>query len=272
MSPALSRILDDERAQGCPGLAGSRVVVHAGVRDAAIDEWIASVPLPSAIESVQVAFGERGAMTVRGAVRVFGFRKRVAVPLRLASSADLSRGVVIHLAFDGASLVASAASWFGPLLGALPRGVSVDERGVTIDLQPTLAGRGLGDVSRYLRALDLETTAGRLVVRATLEAPASEAGGVAVAGTSPAPEIDSIERTRGGRPGLAALVEEAGAEIRLRVSDALATAALQGVMEDTPTARAPRTPWPVAWSRPPRVRFETGAMVVDAVISTTARA
>jgi len=265
MTSTFATLLTRERALGAPGLAGSRVRVRTAIRDTAVNQWIAHANLPSSIESAHVEFGAGGRLLVHGAVRVFGFKKKAQVPLRIEKRADLSRGIVVQAPFDGASLVATAAGWIGPMLGTLPSGVALGEQGVTIDLLPSLQKAGAGDVRGYLRALELETDAGVLVITADLQAPSNLTESEA-ARPSPLPPPGARSPDSGSpRKTILGVLDEVHVDVALRVSDALATTLARAALELTDAGGTGRRP-PVAvtWTAEPRISFHEGAAVVEA--------
>ena len=272
MASALAAVWAEERSEGLARLDGSRVRARLPVREPLMAWLIASAPLPSAVRGVGVRPLAGSRVLVEADVQVFGFRKRLETILRVDEPMSAGPPRTIRLAFEGRSLLSSAASLAGSVFGGFGSGVAVRDGVVTIDVDRLAWQAGVADLARHLRRLRMTTAADALWidVDAEVEAgPASRMERRDSTSAEPTPRRDIAPPQ-----DLTALLAGLHVEATARLAESLANAAIEAIASDwratdgAPAAISsnPATDWVEILRRAPapRVRFEPGVMVVEA--------
>lgn len=275
----LAALLAEERGAGLERLAGSRVHATVPLRDALVALVIARMRLPPVVRSVQIRFLPDSRILVEALVRVLGFSKRMDAVLRVEDSMRPGPPRTIRLAFAERSFLSSAAGLAGSLLGSLGPGVEIRDGIVTIDLDRLASVAGVADLAEHVREIRMTGQEGVLWVEVEAEVghpsttrPAPGGGGPGSSGRAAHGEGLDPEV-------VAPLLEGLRARARVRVAESLANGAIEALAGDIRRAASEGPAAPPAASRganwkpllrslpPPRVRFETGALVIEAEVS-----
>lgn len=272
MSSAWAALLGEERREGFARLTGSRIRATIPLREPFVAWAIARARLPSAIRGLDVRFLPDSRVAVEADVQVLGFGKRLRTVLRLEDSMQAGPPKTLRLAFVGRSFLSSAAALAGSALGGY--GVEVRDGIVTIDLDALAARVGVTDLAEHLHALGVSGDEGVLWIAIDAEVIRPSAGRLETAGNGGGSR-------QAGAPGdlrpedVAAWLKGLHVEATLRIAESLANAAIAAlageirnpVPSEAAVSRA-GTDWkPLLQALPPpRLRFETGAMVVEAEI------
>ena len=272
------QMLEAERRRQFAGLAGTRLDGVLPVRQALVDAALAQAPRwPSPIETVRIRIAAGNRIHVAATVRLLGFKTRLGVSLRLAPALDDGQ---VRLFLEDRSLVSSALSWLGPLLGRLPHGISLQGNQILVDVRAAAARQGFGDLAALLSAASFETEEGVLWINARVDVPdaapgagvddRSAAGEAAPAGT--AADVAQAPRARRaplpfGADDLVTWLTGLRVDADVRVDERLANALVAAAHADA-GARAGESGSAAealaAAVRRPVLRFEAGAVRVSA--------
>jgi len=268
MSLSLATLWRRERAAGLRRLSGTRISGVVPIRDRLIEWLIATRRLPAALEDLRVRLHAGNHLTVVAGVRVFGFRKRLELTLRLAPAIETSPPRRLHLFFVDRSLLASAMSLAGPFL---PDWVRRHDGGLALDLDRLAAAGGVEDLLPHATAVAFEGHEGVLWVNFEIDVASQD--GAARKASLPQSGPARAESGRGlPVADLAPLMAGARLAIRVRAEESLVNEALEGAATSRDgagrTAGDALPDWRsmVELSSPPRVVFEPGAVVLDVTL------
>lgn len=278
MSSHWFTLVAGERAAGLRRLAGSRVSGVLPVREALIDHVLARWRPPAPVEAVRIRLLAGNLLSVRVAVRVFGFRKTFELALRIAPALEPGPPRRLYLFHADRSLLSNALGFAGPVL---PAWLSTTDSGFVADLDALASRAGAADVLQHLGRVAFDGQAGVLWIN--FEAHVAPVEPPAVPSTPPPPASGAASPARGLEAGaLARLMEGARVQGRLRVEESLLNEAIATALADGGRAAdaeaggagdAPRTNWReiVHLGAVPQVTFESGAVVVDATVEIAGR-
>jgi hypothetical protein len=267
--------LQQERVAGLPNLVGSRLALSVPVREAFLNATIERlIGRHQAVESLHVAILPANRLEVAAGVRVLGFRKTFRLDLHVQPLIDRTTGWEGALAFAERSLVSWLLTMAAPIAPTLPAGVSLNERGIVVQLAPLLSHMKAGEVMPHLDRITFETDPGvlwvSLALTVTESAPSSSVGATGLQPDSPAG--DASRALSALTPGeLQAAFHGAMANVHLRIAAPLANALAAAALDDAAAAGPAAQPRPnVAalirpWVEQQLLSFENGAMVLDVV-------
>lgn len=255
-SPAetnLVAVLQAERARGFEGLTGSRVEAILPLRQAALDAALTQVRAwPPAVEALSVEIRDGNRLNVTATVRVLGFRTPLRLQLRLAPSMEDG---IVRLDIDDGSLMASAVTLLGPLLGNLPEGVRLEGRQLTVDVRRLAALGGFDDIASMVSKATFESRRGVLSIYVLATAPAL--GPPAL----PVPRVSSGRALPFDAGQLRAWLSGACVDADVRMDERLANHLLTALHADAQTPSGDEGRDIVMRAlQPPVVRFEAGAL------------
>jgi hypothetical protein len=273
MSSALGNLIVEERMQRFSRLAGSRARISIPVRQPLVDRVLGGLHLPSFVRRLSVRLLPAARIHVHAELQVFGFSKGITAVLQAPPGLSPGQPRTLHLAFVERTLLSAVIGMARPLLGQLPRGVALDESGVTLDVEALAQGAGAADLLPHLRSM---TTAGQGDVL-WIEAEAEVQDGLE---RLPAPPVtrraaSSRAGTRLDRSELLGLLSGLRCEFSLRVAESIANALLGAAIADARDARgdagSARQESTASVSvlealGTPRVTFEPGAVVVEGTV------
>jgi hypothetical protein len=262
-----------ERDAGLARLAGSHVSGVVPLREELIDEILARWRLPAAVEDVMIRLLPGNQILMRAVVRLLGFRKAVALTMRLAPALEPGPARRLYLFHAGQTLLSNVLGFAGRLL---PAWLVVSEGGFVVDLDALAARAGVDDIVRHVGSVAFDGQAGVLWVNfeahVTPGSPRAQEAGVNAAATrsGPARHLDPEAVVR--------LLEGTRLEVRLRVEESLVNEMLEALTADgraapesTSGQGGPALNWRkrVRLPEAPRVRFEPQAAVVEARLELT---
>ena len=148
--------------------AGGEVPLTEPVVNRVIAAQLAARQLP--VTGVELEAHEGDAFTAHVALRNKLLRS-LRVHVRIERQARLPEDPVVWLRWSipGAGPLALFAAPALSLFKALPPGVTADSDRIAIDVRQVLAARGLGEMSGYLKNLEIHTRPGGFVVRADVK-------------------------------------------------------------------------------------------------------
>ncbi|HXE81170.1 MAG TPA: hypothetical protein VNK41_10495 [Vicinamibacterales bacterium] len=273
----LAALWAEERDGGFARLTGSSLRAVVPVREQLAALLLNHVRLPSAVRGLAVRFLTANHIGVEAEIQVLGFRKRLETVLRIEGPMRAERPRTMRLAFAERSFLTSAASLAGSVLGG--EGLEVRDGTITVDVDRLASRAGVADLAEHLRTLAISTDEGVLwiEVEAKVDGPSRNRPPVRV--QSRADEGGAFAPPATHPPqDLGALLEGTHADVVVRATESLVNAAVRRIVAAVGTRAdgeseergAGQVSRPLDWrtlllSLPaPKIRFEAGAMVVEA--------
>jgi hypothetical protein len=174
MHPALMDLLERQRRDGFPDVAGSDLAATIPISDRLLTEFVATLlPDGGKVRAVQVTAQDGNRLTVK--VKLSGPSLIPAIPVTLAieSQPEFPERPILGLRLAQASKFVSLAASALPAMVTLPPGISMNDDRIRIDFRALLAERGLEAWLPYLSGLQITTRAGAVVVHLRAAVPGS---------------------------------------------------------------------------------------------------
>jgi hypothetical protein len=155
-------ILLRQHAEGFPGFTGAHVAAFIPISASVLNELIART-LPSSAPLSDLQIEPEAGNTIRVHLRITPLIPPITVTLLIERQPELpdSPLLVLRLASSGLTVLARAASRF---FDALPPGMRMENDLIVVDIAELLRQRGAGDWLQYIKALEITTAPGALLV------------------------------------------------------------------------------------------------------------
>ena len=284
MPTAVAAILERQRERRFADLAGSRVDATLPVRQALVDELVATAIArhPEAELDARLLNGNR--LEVRAGWRIFGFPARWRLPFIIDPHVNVAERPMLFLRLAESSAAWSAARRAIGGLGLLPSFLRISDQGVALDLRQLAQQRGYGDLLPIARALTFDGQDGILWMRVEAEVPRPSEVASSPSPPKPGEAADRASRAPRDLRGLIAHLTGARATIALKISEQLSNELLVAGLDGakghtapaTQEARSRRTPVDaqhlLGWCRDVRLAFDAGVLTVSAEVLVEAPA
>jgi hypothetical protein len=160
----LTDILRRQQADGFPGFTGAHLAAFVPISATVINEVIAqALPIDAAVSDVQIEPEAGNAVRVHLRIARAHLIPPLTVTLLIERQPQLPESpvLVLRLASSGLTVLARAANRF---FDALPAGVRMQDDLVLVDIAELLRQRDASEWLQYLKALEITTAPGALLV------------------------------------------------------------------------------------------------------------
>jgi hypothetical protein len=157
-------ILRQQQADGFPGFTGAHLAAFVPIAAGVINELIAqTLPTSAPVSELQIEPEAGNAIRVHLRIARAPLIPPLTVTLLIERQPQLPESpvLVLRLASSGLTVLARAATRF---FDALPPGVRMQDDLVLVDIAELLNQRGAGESLRYLKALEITTAPGAMLV------------------------------------------------------------------------------------------------------------
>jgi hypothetical protein len=166
-------LLREQQSTNFADLAGASASFTIPVSDRLLNRVVADrLPRASPVSELQLRADDGNQLTASVKLGRLSFLPAVRVRFVIEQQPDLpaSPVLVLRMVLEGMAALASPAL---PFLKSLPPGVRLEQDRLHVNLATLLAQYGAADALGFLTALEVTTTAGRVIVSGRLGIPGS---------------------------------------------------------------------------------------------------